>query len=231
MKSYPENEWVVIELPVQFISALSPQFSTLCQEYRQKGHVRFIADASSMQFVDSYGIGVLVREHISLQNAGGELRIRNLNSEPLNLFKQTHLVNIFVLENKGRVCQPKNDLFGVKSSCLNLNLDLEEKGNITVFHLSGIMKFPDCIRKLREEALKAMAEKNKFILDMERLEFVDSDSVYEIIRFGQLLKTSGGDVCICRACDRIRDLLVKCHVDSIIPLYENLALAIDHWKK
>lgn len=227
MNAYKENEWVVISLPPKFESHHSLQFSVLCKEYIQKGNVRFIVDASRLTFIDSYGIGVLLKSAVQLRDFNGEIRIRELSGDPLNLFRQTQLVNIFKIENNRHVSHSEKSLFGINPSHSDLNLDLEEKGDVVVFHLSGVMKFPRGIKKFEEEALAVMAEKNKFLLDMEKLEYLDSNFVDKIIKISCLLRTSGGEVCICRANELVKDILEMANVGRIISIYESLALAIE----
>jgi len=63
-----------------------------------------------------------------------------------------------------------------------------------VLHLSGTMKYPDGVHKFRENAVSGMAEKNRILLDLEKLECLDSISMDEILKMDRLLRTSGGSV-------------------------------------
>jgi len=77
------------------------QFSYLCKEYIRKGHVRFIADASEMEFIDSCGIGVLLKNKALLAEYRGDLQIRNLAGNAAELFDKMRLAHIFKIENTG----------------------------------------------------------------------------------------------------------------------------------
>jgi anti-anti-sigma factor len=108
---------------------------------------------------------------------------------------------------------------------LDLAIALEERGDAVIFHLSGQFLSSGSIKKFREEAMSVMGRNNKFFLDMENLVFLNSALIGEIIRFCQLLKTSGGAICICCANKLVMEFLKMASVDRIIPIFESLALA------
>jgi anti-anti-sigma factor len=135
------------------------------------------------------------------------------------------MTDIFKIEVNGHILDSKNSQLEIQPS--NLNLDLEERGDVFMFHLSGALTLPGDIKKFVEVAMSAMVRKNKFLLDMTNLEFLNSTLIGEITRFSGLLKTSGGVVCISCANKFIKDFLRMANVGRIIPIFENLSSAFE----
>ncbi len=64
-------------------------------ELISQGEQKFILDLARIRRVNSLGIGVLVAIHVSIQNAGGELRICSVNERPRAALEITGLKNLF----------------------------------------------------------------------------------------------------------------------------------------
>lgn len=64
-------------------------------ELIHQGKRRFILDLEKTLRVNSLGIGMLVAIHVSIRNAGGELRICSVNERPRAALEITGLKNLF----------------------------------------------------------------------------------------------------------------------------------------
>ena len=53
-----------------------------------------VVDLQDVKYVDSMGIGVLVRLYVSARAAGCELRLTHLGKQVRNLFRMTNLVGV-----------------------------------------------------------------------------------------------------------------------------------------
>ena len=66
-------------------------------ELISRGERKFILDLAKTRRINSIGLGVLVAIHVSIQNAGGELRICSVDERPRATFKTTGLEHLFRL--------------------------------------------------------------------------------------------------------------------------------------
>jgi len=63
-----------------------------------KGSKKIILNLGEVQYVDSSGIGELVRTHTTVRNQGGHLRLVNLNQRVNDLLQMTRLSAVFDIE-------------------------------------------------------------------------------------------------------------------------------------
>jgi len=63
-----------------------------------EGSNRILLDLGGVEYIDSSGIGELVKTHTTLKNQGGQLKIVNLNRKMLDLLKATRLHEVFDLQ-------------------------------------------------------------------------------------------------------------------------------------
>jgi anti-sigma B factor antagonist len=60
-----------------------------------KGHKRILLNLRGVEYVDSSGLGELIKTHTTLQRQGGQLKIVNLNQKVQQLFQATSLFKVF----------------------------------------------------------------------------------------------------------------------------------------
>ncbi len=102
----------------RFDASFAQGFVKSMQNYIQKGYLDIVLDLSSVEFVDSTGLGAIVRCLKEL-NGRGHLVLCGVNVMVLSLFKMTRLENVFLqaadrseafrrldLEKKKRVTSP-----------------------------------------------------------------------------------------------------------------------------
>lgn len=61
----------------------------------EKGNKRILLNLGRVQYIDSSGLGELVRTHTTLQRQGGQLKMVNLNQKVQDLLKATGLHKVF----------------------------------------------------------------------------------------------------------------------------------------
>lgn len=59
------------------------------------GAKRFILNLEGVEFIDSYGIGELVRCYSVVRQAGGEMKLAGVQKKVLNILEISHLTAIF----------------------------------------------------------------------------------------------------------------------------------------
>ncbi len=94
------GEIPVIKLSGRIIAVESRKFKRKMESlFLKKSVDRIIVDISETEFLDSYGLGVIVYYHTCMQKAGRELILLNKNPNPnayiTRLFDLTRLVNVF----------------------------------------------------------------------------------------------------------------------------------------
>ena len=63
-----------------------------------KGHKRIVLNLAEVQYIDSSGVGELVKTHTTIRNRGGELKLTNLNRRVHDLLHMTRLSAVFAIE-------------------------------------------------------------------------------------------------------------------------------------
>jgi anti-sigma B factor antagonist len=76
------------------ISCSATSFAT----WRTRGSKKIVLNLGEVQYVDSSGIGELVKAHTTIRNQGGHLRLVNLNKRVSDLLQLTKLSAVFDIE-------------------------------------------------------------------------------------------------------------------------------------
>jgi len=63
-----------------------------------EGHKKVVLNLSEVNYIDSSGIGELVKTHTTVRNKGGQLRLVNLNKRVSDLLQMTRLSAVFDIE-------------------------------------------------------------------------------------------------------------------------------------
>lgn len=63
-----------------------------------KGTRKIVLNLGEVQYIDSSGIGELVKTHTTIRNQGGKLRLANLNKRVSDLLQMTRLAAVFDIE-------------------------------------------------------------------------------------------------------------------------------------
>lgn len=68
------------------------------REMLDKGNMHIVLNLHDLQFMDSSGLGELVKAHTSVRNQGGQLRLASLNKRVHDLLQLTKLAAVFDIE-------------------------------------------------------------------------------------------------------------------------------------
>ncbi len=68
------------------------------RELADKGNRKIVLNLSEVNYVDSSGVGELVKTHTTMRNQGGKLRLVNLNKRVNDLLQMTRLASVFEIE-------------------------------------------------------------------------------------------------------------------------------------
>jgi anti-sigma B factor antagonist len=70
----------------------------IVRELADKGNKKIVLNLGEVQYIDSSGIGELVKTHTTIRNQGGQLRLVNLNKRVNDLLQLTKLSAVFDIE-------------------------------------------------------------------------------------------------------------------------------------
>jgi len=70
----------------------------IVRELADKGNKKIVLNLGEVQYIDSSGVGELVKTHTTIRNQGGQLRLVNLNKRVNDLLQMTRLSAVFDIE-------------------------------------------------------------------------------------------------------------------------------------
>jgi anti-sigma B factor antagonist len=70
----------------------------IVRELAEKGHTHIVLNLGEVVYIDSSGIGELVKTHTTIRNKGGQLKLANLNKRVHDLLQLTRLASVFDIE-------------------------------------------------------------------------------------------------------------------------------------
>jgi len=70
----------------------------IIRDLADKGTKRIVLNLGEVNYVDSSGIGELVKTHTTIRNKGGELKLANLNQRVHDLLQMTRLSTVFDIQ-------------------------------------------------------------------------------------------------------------------------------------
>jgi anti-sigma B factor antagonist len=70
----------------------------IVRDLADKGNKRIVLNLSEVNYIDSSGVGELVKTHTTIRNKGGELKLANLNKRVHDLLQMTRLSAVFDIQ-------------------------------------------------------------------------------------------------------------------------------------
>ena len=71
----------------------------------------------------------------------------------------------------------------------------------------------------------------RLILDLGSVERIDSDGIGEVVAVWQHAKNTGGELVLVGLQPRVRDLFQILFLDKVIPVFDSLAEAVNHFSR
>ena len=108
-------------------------------------------------------------------------------------------------------------------------LDLKERqaGDVTILDLSGEVRIGEGSISLRDSIRKlADAGKNKVLLNLAGVKYMDSSGVGELIANYTTISRQGGQLKLLNLTDRIQNILVITKLLTVFDAYDNEAEAL-----
>ncbi len=70
----------------------------IVRDLAEKGNKRIVLNLGEVVYIDSSGVGELVKTHTTIRNRGGQLKLANLNRRVHDLLQMTRLYTVFDIE-------------------------------------------------------------------------------------------------------------------------------------
>jgi anti-sigma B factor antagonist len=70
----------------------------IVRDLAEKGRKAIVLNLGEVQYIDSSGVGELVKAHTTIRNQGGQLKLANLNKRVHELLQMTRLSNVFDIQ-------------------------------------------------------------------------------------------------------------------------------------
>ena len=105
-----QGDDVVIAVEGQLVAANRQQLREAVAHEIDRGARSFVIDFAETGYIDSAGLGALVSLSKKIREAGGSLRLTNLNEDLRTLFELTRLDTLFALEDQSPSSDAKADM-------------------------------------------------------------------------------------------------------------------------
>ena len=157
MKVDRSDEGVVVHMPAHFYHASSGEFLGAIRGEIDSGTSRIIIDLKDTALIDSSAIGALVSIAKECKTRAVTLFLRHLHGDVSDLFIDTGLDKIFNIESGGGMRHAEVDIFE-KGIDIRLAIAAEIAGDVSIFHMNGVMNHPQGSRYFKQQFLLAMAQ-------------------------------------------------------------------------
>lgn len=94
-----QGEVCIVDVEGQLIVGNRQELKQKVLDELERGERKFLVDFSQTGYIDSSGLGVLVSLSKKIREAGGALRLANLNDDLKTLFELTKLDTLFQIAN------------------------------------------------------------------------------------------------------------------------------------
>ena len=71
----------------------------IVRDLSDKGTSRIVLNLNEVNYIDSSGLGELVKTHTTIRNKGGELKLASLSKRVHDLLELTRLAAVFDIQN------------------------------------------------------------------------------------------------------------------------------------
>ena len=107
-----------------------------------------------------------------------------------------------------------------------MQIDTRQVGDITVIDIVGRLDLSTSEDANVELVAIAKSGATKFVLNLDRLEYISSVGLRIIVVVSQLLKSSKGEIKICRATGIVKEVLDTTQLHHLVDIYEDEKNAI-----
>lgn len=215
MEYHVENDTLVVKLPPHFTMLEAAGFGQELRRRIDQAQTKIILDATDLVYLDSFGIGSIVESLRAARGRGGDLRLRNLSGEPLNLFQRSGLDRIIPLEE---VESPQADL--------SAHFGFETNGDVEIFRCEGLVSFAHDGRQIETTLRQAISRRKALLLDLKNLKYMDSETIGRLASLHAEARAQGKRIGYCNATPLMKDLFQRLGLSGLLAGFETLEEAV-----
>lgn len=220
MNSYLQDDKLVVVLPKKLELDNCENLPQFIAEKVGEGYARLVADAKNMEYMDSSGISQLLKCMKNIQHVGGELIIKNLRGQPLEVINQAGLNRILNIEGTGSGAAEGE-------AAKHVIIKEEVLENTHVVSPVGALYYPYSTQEFRDKLRYAVLQGKNLIIDCEELEYMDSHSVNEILQANYKLKNIGCKIRFCCVNEIMMEMLETLNINAIIQIFPTRGEALE----
>jgi len=179
-------------------------------------HKNLILDFSNVGFIDSTGLGFLVRTWRQINRDNRKLRMVGVRPPIVHFFKLNRLWDIFSMIAEENTEHAIKDL-EVKRGKADFQYDPEEREEYVVFRLSGILTADQMERVDRDAFFKSFKGKD-VIFNLGRLNFVDSTGLSFFLKALNYQKEKSKALVLCGIQDTVRQLFRITKLENVFEM-------------
>jgi len=217
---------VVLEDPLD-AGQISSRGATLLKGINDSNTL--LIDLSQISFMDSSGIGFLVRLYTRSQREKFPLALCGIQPQVLRTLKVSRIHDLF-----------KDALFDTREDAMTSLLDhaehndfsyfKDESPDMVILHLFGQLD-ADKISKMDMPGFTQGLDGKHCLLNLRGLSFADSSAIMVFLKVRKLTFQSGKSCFLCEPPDNVRQMLKITRVDKLFDIHKTLASALEVLKQ
>ena len=97
---------VILKISGRMDAESNKEFDAACERWMQDGALHLVVDLADLQYINSAGLGSILRNAKRMQEKGGSLLLCGLKGLVKEVFELTRLITVFqVFESTEAACQ------------------------------------------------------------------------------------------------------------------------------
>jgi len=110
---------------------------------------------------------------------------------------------------------------------MSFRADAREAGRVVIVSAAGRMTLDEGRTQVRDLVhVHAVAGRNKFLLNLCEVEFIDSYGIGELARCFSVVRQSGGSLKLCAVNGKVREMLEVTRLHLLFEIYPDEAAAV-----
>jgi len=196
------------------------QFNRVVQRLAVAGTSTVTLDLADLEYMDSFGIGLIVLARDEAAKRGRKLVITNLRKAIRDLFERLDLLAELPIEASAPTAPTPIPAADAGGDRLQVSALLESGADARV-RLGG--RFVVADQQLFLPVITAISQRNsgRVIIDVSALTFMDSGGLSMIMLANDQARRSGIVLAIANPRGAVKDLLKLAAIDLIVPIYDD----------
>ena len=197
------------------------QFNRVVQRLAAAGTSAVTLDLADLEYMDSFGIGLIVLARDEAAKRGRKLVITNLRKAIRDLFERLDLLTELPIEASAPAAPTPVAAAAVTGGDRLQVSALIESGADARVRLGG--RFVVAAQQLFLPIITAISQRNsgRVLIDVNALTFMDSGGLSMIMLANDQARRSGIILAIANPRGAVKDLLKLAAIDLIVPIYDD----------